>query len=178
MADLTDIENALVNLAAVAVYPNDLTQLSIAGVNIRVFPGWPLPDNLDADLATSKVNVSIFPLNSMERNTNRFPADWKTTHINTPTLTLTVLNNTMTIDGTISMSQICVVVVNYIDYAYTVQPNDTLNTIAAYLAALIPGAISKSAVVTIHGAYSLMVRISTIGTSVRELKQQIVTNIL
>lgn len=173
MADLTDVENTLVTLAANAVYPNGTSQPSVAGVDVRIYPGWPLPANLDADLAAGKANVSIYP-SPQEHVTTRFDKQYQQLSMNAATLTATVNNagTTVTIGGAASTPQSVMVIVNGTGYAYAVQANDTLISIATNIAALIPGANSAGAVITISGAHSLIARIGVTGTSIREVKRQ------
>lgn len=172
MADLSDVLNSLASIAESAVYPNGTSNPSVAGVDVRIYVGWPVPANLDADLALGKVNVSIYPSPS-ERPTTRFPINWHESIINPATIILTLTDTTtLTVSGTISTPQTCMVIVNGIPYAYSILPADTLTAIATGIAALIPGASSVGAVVTIAGAYKLVVRVSTAGTGIRELKRQ------
>lgn len=171
MADLSDVMTVLVNLAEVAVYPNGTNNPSVANVDVRIFSGWPIPANLDADLKAGKANVSVYPT-SMERNTTRFETDWQQSTLNTATLTLTTTTNTVTVGGTVSVPQTCMVIVNGTGYAYAVQANDTLNSIASGISALIIGSSVVGSVVTIPSAYSLVGNISVSGTTIREVKRQ------
>lgn len=61
MADLTDVGNALVGVVADAAYPNGTGSPSVGGCDIRVFQGWPDPTQLEQDLKSGKVQVSVFP---------------------------------------------------------------------------------------------------------------------
>lgn len=61
MADVSDVAEALAQIVADAAYPNGTGQPSVSNGPIIVYPGWPDPDSLDADLAAGKVHVSIFP---------------------------------------------------------------------------------------------------------------------
>lgn len=172
MADLSDVITALVNLAEIAVYPNGLSSPSVSGTDVVVFGGWPIPANLDADLTVGKSNVSIYAT-TMERPTTRFPTDWLQSTINPETITLTITGTTiLTVGGTVTTPQTCMVIVNHTAYAYEVQEDDTLDTIAAGIADLIPSAVAVGPVVTISNSYSLIARISVPGIGIRELKRQ------
>lgn len=61
MADLSDVSNALVQLAAATVYPNGTTQASVGACDIIVYAGWPNPQTLDGDLGCGKVHISVYP---------------------------------------------------------------------------------------------------------------------
>lgn len=83
MADISDITAYLTQQASLALYPNgkpavgQSTLSAVAGMDVTIFEGWPLPEVLDLDLtgrmmdATGKVvsrpngpraNVTIFPM--------------------------------------------------------------------------------------------------------------------
>jgi hypothetical protein len=172
MADLTDVSGCLVNLAETAVYPNGLLNPSVANVDITIFPGWPNPADLDAALAANKCFVSVYPTQRV-RNTTRFQNDWVTQSINPQTIVLTVNNNQVTVTGTITTPQTCMVINNDIGYAYSLLSNDSVNSIASSLAGLIPGASSVGNVITITGSHKLEAHISVPGTSIKEVKRQL-----
>lgn len=175
MADLSDVMTALVNIVSGAAYPNGTGQPSILGSsrNIRCFPGWPDPNTLQADLAAGHVNVSVYPLPS-ERNTTRYPREWQDGTINSPTITLTVNASakTVTVGGSVQAEQAAVVIVNGTPYSYGLLVGDTLNSVAAAIAALIAGASAVGAVVTIPSAATLTAAVVVQGTSIKEIKRQ------
>ena len=94
MADLIDVENALVTLIAATVYPNGTGQPSIVpgGAGVAIYPGWPLPADLDADMAAlgagtgGKLHISVYP-RPEEHNVTRFQKDWQQQQVPAPTLT-------------------------------------------------------------------------------------------
>lgn len=171
MANISDVENALVNIAQTVIYPNGIGNPSIAGVDVRIFPGWPIPANLDADLTAGKANVSIFPT-TIERNTTRFSLDWEDQSITAATLALSLDDEDITVSGIVSIPQTCMVVYNNTPYSYAVQSNDTIDSVATNIANLIPGASATGAVITTTGAYQLSANISTEGSSIQEIKRQ------
>jgi hypothetical protein len=173
MADIYDVQVALANLAQTAVYPNGLSQPSVANCDVRIYPGNPIPDTLDADLIAQKAHVSIFPTN-IARVSTRFQTDWYTTQVNTPTLVMTTNLNagTVTITGTVSTPQSCMIIYNSIGYSYGVQSGDTLNSIASNLASIITGATSTGNVVTLINPHLLSARVIIAGTGTREVARE------
>ena len=171
MADIADVLAALVQIASNAVYPNGTGQASVTAKNIRCFAGWPDADTLNADLKAGNAAVSVFP-RPEERNLTRYPLQWQDQTVNAPTLTLIVAGQTVTVGGTVSIPQAAVVTVNGTAYSYGVQATDTLATIAAGIAALIPGASAVGAVVTTPSAKSLIAAVSQGGTSIKEVRRQ------
>ena len=182
MADLSDVLSTLATACAAAVYPTGTGQASPAGVAIKVYPGWPNPAQLDTDLraATPVCHVSIYP-RPEERNTTRYsPNDWKTATVATPTLTLALAGQVVTVGGTIPAAgnpHNRVVLANGKPYVYAVQLADTLASIAAALAALIAvdiaGTSAAGAVITLPSSARLAAaRVGVTGTAVRELRRQ------
>jgi hypothetical protein len=179
MADETDVSNALVALVAQTVYPNGTQQPSITGFDIRVFAGWPISQNLDADLKAGKTNVSVYPRQE-ERNTTRYPQDWQQLSVNTPTLGLTINGQQVTVGGSVPPANNptnVVVVANKKPYVYAVQTSDTLTSIATALAALIAadiaGTTSAGPVITLPNSARInAARVGITGTSIRELRRQ------
>lgn len=180
MADLSDVENALVTLAAQTLYPNGTGQASLPGMPIKVFPGWPIPQQLDADLAAGKCQVSVFTRQE-QRNTTRYTKDWQPLSTNAPTLTLTIVGQTVTVGGSVPVSgnpQNVMVMANGKPYVYAIQQGvDTLNSIATALATLIAagiaGTTNTGAVITLPNTARInAVRVGATGTSIREIRRQ------
>ncbi len=179
MADLIDVENALVALISQTLYPNGTGQASVAGIPVKVYAGWPTANQLDADLRAGTANVSVFPTAS-ERNTTRYPKAWQTLSVNTPTLTLALSGQTVTVGGAMPapfFPHNLAVLAGGKNYMYAVQATDTLTSIATALAALLavdyPGTSSAGAVVTLPVAAHLQAaKAGTTGTSIRELRRQ------
>lgn len=163
MADESDIEAGLVALVGQACYPN------AQGIPVKVYRGWPVPAQLDADLAAGVVNVSVYPSDAESKTTRHLPR-WVDLPVAPPTLALTASGNTVTVSGTAGRSN-AAVAANGLTYVYPVSPADTPQTVAQGLAALIPGATPSGAVLTVPGA-TVTARVGGFGTSVRELKRQ------
>lgn len=179
MADINDVENALVNLIAAALYPNGTGQSSAAGVPVVVYPGWPTASRLDADLLVGKAHVTVFS-GGPERNTTRYSRDWHEQTLATATLTLTVAAQTVTIGGAMPAPftpHVLAVMVNGLPHPYQVLAGDTPSSIAAALAALVaadvPGTAAAGAVITLPvGARINAARVGVTGTAIRELRRQ------
>jgi hypothetical protein len=172
MSDIFDVQTALATLAQQAIYPNGLSNPSVANCNVKIFPGWPIPNSLDADLTAQNAQVSIYST-EIARATTRFDTKWQTTVFNTPTITLSINQTTITINGTISTPQTCVIVTNGMNvYAYSIQSNDTLNSIASNIATIIPHAIAAGNTLTISYIKKLSATVSTTGISAREVARE------
>lgn len=179
MADASDVSNVLVGLISGVIFPDGVGQPSSIGNCAQIFPGWPLPQQLDALIAAGKSLISIWPLPA-ERNTTRYLQQWMQAVINTPTLTLFASGQTVTVGGSIPPAanpHNAVIFVNGVPYVYAVQPIDALASIATALATLIeivvPGTTSSGPVITLPQDARLgPCRIGVKGTSVKEIKRQ------
>ncbi|PXX42217.1 hypothetical protein [Aquitalea magnusonii] len=172
MADVTDVLNALAGLAAGIVYPNGTAAPSISGTPVKIYPGWPVPNVLEADLAQQRAHISVFA-HETERNTTRFMRRWNTVTPASVTLAAAVTGNAVALSGTVSVPQNVMLLVNGKPYAYAVQPADTLNSIAAALATLLhsnyPAATSTGSILTIPTAYSVIARVGGFATVQQEI---------
>lgn len=70
MASVDDVLNSFCSLIESVVYPSGINDESIAGCDISIFPGWPIPKDLDDCMKAGNVMVSVFPC-EMESNVTR-----------------------------------------------------------------------------------------------------------
>lgn len=172
MATIREVQDTLGLLIESVVYPNGVDNPSITGDKIFISSGWPIKNRLDTDLVGNNVHVSIFPIRGSEKNTTRFPKVWQEISRNTQTILPQVNSNTITINGTVTVPQTVMAIVNNTGYAYPLKETDTLEDVANGLAAIIPNATASENVVTINGAHSLIARVSVRGIVARESKRQ------
>lgn len=168
MADIIDVENVIVGLVNSAVYPNGTSQPSVAGINILTKPGWPERTDIDNTLLSGNALISVFGTKSV-RDCTRFERYFQPTTQTPATLTIVVTDTTITLGGTVSIPQAVNIVFNKIGYGYTVLITDTLTTIAASVAELIPGATSIGAIITLINTISVSGTIITSYAAAEEL---------
>src|SRR5580658_9745114 len=99
MADISDVESALLSLLTQMAYPSGTSApsavLDSGGKphNVQLYRGWPVPDQLDTDMAAGTVDVSIFPTR-VETNVTRYGLDYEPLRpFPAPTLTLTATSS-------------------------------------------------------------------------------------
>jgi hypothetical protein len=173
MAGLSQVTNALVALIAQIAYPDGTSQPSITGQPVVVYPGWPVPATLTADLKAGKVHISVFP--GTDRVIDSAISDWRTLIEPANTLTLAAAGQTVTVGGAISIPQNAALVVDEKAYVYGCHDGDTLTSVATALAALVAvdqAATSAGAVVTIPNARAISPRVGGQGTSIREVNRK------
>lgn len=158
MADLSDASRALVALIAQTVYPNGTGQPPVGGAGVRVYAGWPMPAQLDADLPQNIINISVFP--RAVKPVDNAISKWRTVSPPLHTITMTVVGQVVTVGGSVSTPQNVALVIDGKAYVYSVQAGDTLTGIATALAAQIvadfPGTTSSGPVITISQGVTLV----------------------
>lgn len=206
MADIADVEAALVSLIASAIYPSGtgsasaITLASGSHPNCRVYAGWPLPGNLDADMAGASnqnlsslgggqftlsspggpgsapvIHITVFAQPGMERPVKAYPREWLDQSTTPSTITTTVAAQAVTLGGAITAGHYVTIVAGTQAFSYAAQAGDTLATVAAALVALMPAGLQASAVgpvITVAAASSLVARTGAPGVVIRELKRQ------
>lgn len=181
MADISDVEKALVDIITKALYPNGLMSPSVTTDDCKIGRGWPIPAQLDADLAAGILTVSVYPQNGVERNTTRLTTDPQVLNVPNPTVTAIVSGQTITFAGTLPGPQNVGVILGdwagaYQTVIYPATTADTMTTIAAGLAALLVAAgiaaTASGAVLTLPATAIATARVGVFGTTWQELKRQ------
>jgi hypothetical protein len=185
VADLSDVETAIVTLITGLVYPGG-TSLPSAVLNAASVPiavklarGWPVPAQLDTDLAAGAANITVYSRGSVERNTTRYPDGFQDVSLSTPTLTATVNGNQVTIGGTNNqefVQFVTILIGPRVVVSYQPSSGDTTATIAAALAAKITAAFATATVVgstiTVPSSAYLVAEVGVTGTQIAEVRRQ------
>lgn len=171
MADLTDVQNALVGMVEQAVYPNGISQPSVAGVDVSIFPGWPIRNVLDDEMKAGNAMISVFTTNKV-KDVTKFERVFQDVQAVPVTITATVVGNVVTIGGTVSVPQAVMIVVDGVGYSYQVLITNTLDDIATALSLLIPNSIALGSTLTVDYKKSLIARIVTQISAAEELGRQ------
>lgn len=160
MADLSDVTAALASLAATACYPNGTSSPSVAGIDGRIYEGWPIPDQLDKDMAAGQFNVSVFPMQAPGATVPQYLN--KAYQVTNPVygVASTVASNVVTLTGTPSTGEFVTLVVDH--HKVYSEGGASVSAIAtALLADLVadyPGSTVLSGALTIVGAQNIEVR--------------------
>lgn len=173
MADISDVINTLGSLVGAAMYPNGTGQPSVVNTTVVVRSGWPVPQQLKTLMSTGDVMISIYGMPGMGKNTTRFLGDDDAeASIPAPNIAITISGNQVTIGGAIKAGEAATIKVNYQPYSYAIQATDTVDTIAAALAALIPHATVSGAVITVSEVFDIEAAISVPVTVQQEIGRQ------
>ena len=188
MADISDVEQTIVNTVLGLVYPTGIANPSLVlndagqAMPVRIYRGWPLSAALDADLAAGIMNISVFTGGKGEKNTTRFHPDYQTVSIETPTVTASVnaLNQIVIAGaGAVGIYQyVTVLIGSRVVVSYSVQATDTTATIATAVAALISSAYGPAAavggVITVtFGSPYMIAKVGVTASQAAEWRRQI-----
>lgn len=174
MADLADVEKALVALLSGALYPHGTAALAANGSLTRVYRGWPEAAALDADLRAGYVNVSVFP-DAGGKNTTRDFKQWLKLARIVPTLSATVVGDTVTFAGTANPGQLAGVSANGKTYVHMTQSGDSPALVAADLAAAMRPSfivLLSGASIIVPGAVKLMARVVAEQPALQQTRRQ------
>jgi len=174
MADLADVEAALVGLATTALYPDGQTATSAVGVDCRIYRGWPTPAALDADLRASKVNVTVFPDSAPGQTLTRYASEWFGTPA-APALSVSIDGNKVTFAGSADVGQVAGILFANRTFVYRTVAGDTPSTVAANLAVLIRArqiVQLTDTTLTIPGASNVVARVVADSPIAREVRRQ------
>lgn len=185
MADISDVQAALVDLIVAELYPNGVGGPGGFDIPVTVYAGWPDPQTLEEDLKTSgdpprpqRLHVSVWKL-PMERDRTRMENGWMEKAIPAATYEAAILGNTITISGSAPVpfrgQNIAVGLAGYPHaFVHQTQAGDTPAQIATSLAALVavqaPGTVAALADITIPQPHHIaFARVGVIGETMREV---------
>lgn len=182
MADILDVLNAIAGIAANALYPNGASQPSSVGAACKIYPGWPIGQTLDADLAEGDiVHVSAFPMRGSSSNVPQplsKPVELPGAH----GVAASISGNTITLTGTPAPGEFVTLILDGAK-AYS-RGGDSVAAIAAALLADLfadyPGSSVSGGALTIPAARAIVMRGGAPGkvvSSVRRMAVQVMVTI-
>jgi hypothetical protein len=174
MADQADIETAVVDLVAAALYPNGPDAASVPGPDCRIYRGWPNAAALDADLRAGKVNVTVYPASGTGRVSTRYVQEWVGTPV-VPSLTAQVVGVSVTFGGSVAPGQVAGLAIDGLAFAYRVQASDNPALVAANLAVLVRVnrmAQVAGSTITLPGASEVLARVVADAPAQQEVRRQ------
>lgn len=187
MATISDVQDSLATLIVSILYPAPAPAASVLNYPVKVYPGWPSPEQLDLDLADSPAksgrptaaHVSIYPLPG-ERNVSRFQGKRQPRAVKAPTYGLTSGGQALFITGAAPspyFAQNLAVTIGGSLYVYQATAGQTPAEVAGGLLALIavdiPSASLSGASITLPStAHIGRMMVGTVGETIREVSRQ------
>ena len=162
MADQSDVENALVSTITNVLYPKGSSSSGVLAQTVKIYRGWPNTASLRTDLAAGTLNVTVFPKADISRNTTRWAEGVVPTSSVTPSLMVNISGTSATFAGSAATGQLAGLLVDSLAVVHRTVTGDTLELVAAALAALIRTqriALVDGATVTVPGAGLLVGRV-------------------
>jgi hypothetical protein len=174
VADVADVEAALVAAVLGILYPNGIGAPSATGTPVRAFRGWPTTGLLTHDRAAGGVDISVFGIPGTTRNTTRWGV--QVSHLpNDPSLTVSASGITATFAGTAADGDLAGVLAAQNAYVYQAQAGDSAALVAAALADLIRADMIcwlTQATLTVPGVPKLIARTASAVTALEEWGRQ------
>ncbi|WP_019091746.1 hypothetical protein [Komagataeibacter europaeus] len=186
MADIVSIARAIVEQMEAIVYPSGTGAASVTGRPTQIFRGWLTQDDYAGADCTLNRGVDFITVMDLQAGWRRIDEPlgrpWRQEVTIPATVSVTTEGNTATValqadatpagivgmrirsDGTTIPDRSVA--------AYAVQATDTATTIAAALAAQIPGATSSGSIVTVPGATDLSGAVGGYAPAVRTARRQ------
>lgn len=137
MADQANVEAAIVSVIANALYPNGDAQPSSVGYACKVYRGWPRSPTLDSDLSENIAHISVYTAGEPAKNVTRYPRIWQSVASLTGSLEVSMEGGVAVFSGSCSAGLLAGVMVDGQTYSYAVQSNDSSQTVASNIAALL-----------------------------------------
>lgn len=168
MADITDVEAAIVDIVAAAIYPNGIGQASILPLNkagiaasATIARGWPLPACLDADMAAGNAQITVYPLGGSATPTYQLLDETYTIQPAQVSTVATLSGNTVTVAGEPAVGEFLTAIID--DAVIVSQGGATTSDMLAALATEAqgkgyPGTSATDTTLTIPAGHSLLIR--------------------
>ncbi len=174
MPDRSDVEQALAELIAGALYPSGVTGDSAVGNICKIYRGWPVANALETDLEQGVVHVSVVSVSGALRDRTRYSTEWQGVSP-PPTMTVSVSDELVTFAGSGGAGQVAGIAVDGQAYAYRMRAGDGAALVAAALAAQIRNdrpAVATGTSVHLLSGRRTVARIVTDGHGGQELRRQ------
>jgi len=182
LADIADVLDALEQIARTACYPNGTSLPSVSGKPIDVAQGWVLSEDLDAGLPQGMTFVTVYAVPS---STAKLPVPLSGSSdgvVVAPVhgMSAVVSDLSFTLSGVPTLGEYATVIVGAYAYSYPAAAGDTVQIVAAALAAQIPGAAVSGSTVSLRSGPSITVRIgapATMGRTIDRERQNVILGV-
>lgn len=193
MADLSDITAYLASAVATAVYPSGTSSPSVAAMDCRIYEGWPIPDQLDLDMAgkvnatTTRsagpvANISVYPMLGTGVTVYQIQDAVYTIVPVSYGMTPTVAGTVVTVTGQPHTGEYLTLVVDG-SFVYSQTGSTTAVLLANLLAAVqvnYPSATATSTTITVPFGHSFVVRqggVATLGKVTHRQKHSVMVTV-
>ncbi len=182
MADITDVTDAIEQIAIAACYPNGTLSPSVSSRPIDIAQGWVASADLDTGLTAGTTFVTVY---SVPSSTSKLPVPLSGSSdgvIVAPVhgMSAVVSDLSFTLSGVPTLGEYVTVIVGAHAYSYPASPGDTVQIVAAALAAQIPGAAVSGSTVSLTSGPAITIRIgapATMGRTIDRESQNVILGV-
>jgi hypothetical protein len=174
VAELADVEQALVTLITSAAYPNGVDAVSLLGVPLRIYRGRPTNAALIADRASGTIDVGVYAIADTTRNTTRWGVQVAIVPT-MPSLTVAVSGISATFFGVAAAGDLAGLLINQQAFVYQAQAGDSAALVAAALADIVRTKMIcwlSAATLTAPSAFSFVARTASTVIAIQEWCRQ------
>jgi len=181
-ADIADVLDALEQISIAACYPKGTSSPSVSGKPIDIAQGWVESGDLDAGLPQGTTFVTVY---SVPSSTAKLPVPLSGSSdgvIVAPIhgMSAVVSDLSFMLSGVPMLGEYATVIVGAHAYSYPAVAGDTVQIVAAALAAQIPGATVSGSTVSLTSGPSITVRIgapATMGRTIDRERQNVILGV-
>ncbi len=181
-ADITDVTDAIEQIAIAACYPNGTLSPSVSSRPIDIAQGWVASADLDTGLTAGTTFVTVY---SVPSSTSKLPVPLSGSSdgvIVAPVhgMSAVVSDLSFTLSGVPTLGEYATVIVGAHAYSYPASPGDTVQIVAAALAAQIPGAAVSGSTVSLTSGPAITIRIgapATMGRTIDRESQNVILGV-
>ncbi|WP_039661538.1 MULTISPECIES: hypothetical protein [Pantoea] len=173
MASLDDVARFLARRVAEVVYPGGSRLPGIVNAAVKIYPGWPVPGDLQQDIDNGGVHISVWPLPAERKINTALGRLCRVIAKGKPTLQFTVNGSSISVAGMASALTNVQVSLNGKAFTFHFPKGTTTEQAISELSAALPKSFTVLSSVCILMAERLSVSVTTAGTAVKELRRQI-----
>jgi len=173
MADVSEVSKFIAQRVAASLYPDGESETSLAGVPVKIYPGWPVPDALQLDIEAGAAHVTVWPLPGERKVSTDLGRPFWTVAKGEPSLQVNVNGSIITLSGEVTADTNVQIALGSKAYRFHFPANTTLSSVRERLSEALPLASILVGRIMVLNAGRITASVTTAGTVVRELRRQI-----
>jgi len=173
MADVSEVTQFIARRVAAALFPDGESETSLAGVPVKIYPGWPVPDALQRDIEAGAAHVTVWPLPGERKVSTGLGRPFRTVAKGKPSLQVNVNGSIIRLSGEVTADTNVQIALGSKVFRLHFPAGITLSSVKARLSETLPRASVIFGRVVVLSAGHITATVTTAGTVVRELRRQI-----
>ena len=173
MADVSEVSEFIAQRVAASLYPDGESETSLAGVPVKIYPGWPVPDVLQRDIEADAAHVTVWALPGERKVSTGLGRPFRTVAKGKPSLQVNVNDSIITLSGEVTADTNVQIALGSKAYRFHFPAGSELNRVRERLSEVLPRASSVPGHIEVLSAGRITASVTTAGTVVRELRRQL-----